>query len=65
MEAKLKEYRALRKRKETLECTEEKIEKPKEKLANFLIPKIFRKMNKIKQEEEVLLVSFDELTINI
>lgn len=57
MEAKLKEYRALRQRKDILDTTEKETEKPKEKLTNFLIPKIFRNMNnKRKHEEEVLLV---------
>lgn len=61
MEAKLKEYRALRLRKEKLDSTEQETEKPKEKLKNFLIPNIFRNMNnKIKHEEEVLLLEEEE-----
>lgn len=54
MEAKLKEYRALRRRKELIDNAKEKLEKTKDKLVNFLVPKVFNDMTK---EEEVLLVS--------
>lgn len=56
MEAKLKEYRALRNRREFINNTKEKLEESKKKIANFLVPKFFREMRKEK-EEEVLLVS--------
>lgn len=54
MEAKLKEYRALRRRKELLDSAKDKIVKSKDKFINFIIPKIFRDM--ARKEEEVLLV---------
>lgn len=54
MEAKLKEYRALRRRKELIDNAKEKLEKTKDKLVNFLVPNVFNDMTK---EEEVLLVS--------
>lgn len=57
MEAKLKEYRALRRRKELLDSTKDKIEKTKQKVVNFLVPDILRNMSPEKQEEEVLLVN--------
>ncbi|XP_075982698.1 SAYSVFN motif domain containing 1 [Anticarsia gemmatalis] len=59
MEAKLKEYRSLRRRKEFIDNTKDKIEKSKEKIVNFLVPKIFRNMGK-QQEEEVLLMENEE-----
>lgn len=49
IEEKLKEYRALRRRKELIE----KLEETKEKVVKFLTPKIFANMGK---DEEVLLV---------
>lgn len=55
MEAKLKEYRALRRRKEIIEKTKEKFEKSKLAVFDFLTPKIFKDMGKDKTEE-VLLV---------
>lgn len=55
MEAKLREYRALRRRKELIENAKQKIEESKEKLVNFLVPKIIRDMGKV-HEDEVLLV---------
>lgn len=57
MEAKLREYRAVRRRKELIENAKEKLEKTKDKLVNFLVPNIFKDMDKDKNEEEVLLVS--------
>lgn len=58
MEAKLKEYRALRRRKELIENTKEKLEQTKEKLKDLFVPNIFKDMDKEKKEEEVLLVRF-------
>lgn len=62
MEAKLREYRALRRRKELIENAKQKIEESKEKLVNFLVPKIIRDMGKV-NEDEVLLVCSLFLTI--
>ncbi|XP_022817659.1 SAYSvFN domain-containing protein 1 [Spodoptera litura] len=59
MEAKLKEYRALRRRKELIENAKQKIEESKEKLVNFLVPKIIRDMGKV-HEDEVLLMENEE-----
>lgn len=58
MEAKLKEYRAIRRRKEIINNVKEKLEKSKQKIVNFIIPETFRNMeNKgYRKEEEVLLV---------
>ncbi|KOB62104.1 hypothetical protein OBRU01_25458, partial [Operophtera brumata] len=55
MEAKLREYRAVRRRKELIDNAKEKLEKTKDKLVNFLVPTIFKDMDKDKNEEEVLL----------
>lgn len=60
MEAKLKEYRALRRRKELVENTKEKIRKSKDKIVNFLIPQVFLDMTKDRSEEEVLLIENEE-----
>lgn len=57
MEAKLREYRARRRRQELVENTKEKLETTKKKFAEVLLPKFFNKMNKDKKEEEVFLVS--------
>lgn len=57
MEQKLKEYRALRRRKELIDNAKDKIEKSKEKIVRFFIPKSFREMGHDREEEEVLLVS--------
>lgn len=62
MEAKLREYRAQRRRKEFIESTKETLEHTKEKVVNFLVPNIF-KMDKEKNEDEVLLVSKTSLTL--
>ncbi|XP_045776304.1 uncharacterized protein LOC123874825 [Maniola jurtina] len=56
MEAKLREYRALRRRKELIDNAKEQLEKSKEKFFNFLVPKIFNDMEKDRSEEEVLLL---------
>lgn len=56
MEAKLREYRALRRRKEIINNAKEKFDESKQKLVNFLTPKFLTDMGKEK-EEEVLLVS--------
>ncbi|OWR44751.1 hypothetical protein KGM_202690 [Danaus plexippus plexippus] len=60
MEAKLKEYRALRRRKELLDSAKDKIVKSKDKFINFIIPKIFRDMAR-KEEEVLLMEDEDEL----
>lgn len=57
MEAKLREYRALRRRQELVENTKEKLEATKNKIADILLPKLFHKMDKEKKDEEVFLVS--------
>lgn len=57
MEAKLREYRARRRRQELVENTIEKLEVTKKKLTDVLLPKLFNKMNKEKKDEEVFLVS--------
>lgn len=56
MEAKLREYRALRRRKELIDNAKETLEKSKEKLLNFLVPNVFSDMANEKSDE-VLLVS--------
>lgn len=56
MEAKLREYRARRRRQELVENTKEKLEVTKNKFANVFLPKLFNKMDKEKKDEEVLLV---------
>lgn len=58
MEAKLKEYRAIRRRKEIINNVKEKLEKSKQKIVNFIIPETFRNMENrgYRKEEEVLLV---------
>ncbi|XP_059047765.1 uncharacterized protein LOC131847727 [Achroia grisella] len=61
MEAKLKEYRALRRRKELIDNAKDKFERSKEKLINFLVPKIFGDMDREKNEDEVLLMEHEEL----
>lgn len=53
VEEKLKQYRALRRRKEIYENTKAKIEETKSKVIKFLTPNIFSNMGK---DEEVLLV---------
>ncbi|KAM3960513.1 SAYSVFN motif domain containing 1 [Aphomia sociella] len=60
MEAKLKEYRALRRRKELIDNTKEKIEKSKQTLIKFLIPKIFTNMEKEKKDDVVVLLQNEE-----
>ncbi|XP_041969941.1 SAYSvFN domain-containing protein 1 isoform X2 [Aricia agestis] len=59
MEAKLKEYRTLKRRKELIDKTKEKLEKTKDKVLDFLTPKMFKDMEK-RQEEEVLLLEDEE-----
>lgn len=56
MEAKLREYRARRRRQELVENTKEKLEVTKKKFAGVFLPKFFNKMDKEKKDEEVLLV---------
>ncbi|XP_026760702.1 uncharacterized protein LOC113519723 [Galleria mellonella] len=60
MEAKLKEYRALRRRKELIDNAKDKLERSKEKIVNFLVPKIFTNMDKEKKEDEVVLMENEE-----
>ncbi|XP_047033740.1 SAYSvFN domain-containing protein 1 [Helicoverpa zea] len=59
MEAKLREYRALRRRKELIDNAKEKFEKSKEKLVNFLIPKVIQDMGR-ERDEEALLIENEE-----
>ncbi|CAH2094755.1 unnamed protein product [Euphydryas editha] len=63
MEAKLKEYRAIRRRKEIINNVKEKLEQSKQKVIKFLIPETFRNMerNKYRKEDEVLLLENEEL----
>ncbi|XP_026333293.1 SAYSvFN domain-containing protein 1 [Hyposmocoma kahamanoa] len=60
MEAKLREYRARRRRQELVENTKEKLETTKKTLADILLPKLFNKMNKEKKDEEVYLLDEEE-----
>ncbi|CAG4988184.1 unnamed protein product [Parnassius apollo] len=60
MEAKLKEYRALRRRKELIENAKATLEKSKEKIVNFLVPNFFTEMDKEKQEDELVLIENEE-----
>lgn len=55
MEAKLKEYRALRRRKELIENTKEALQQTKDKVVDFIVPKIIQNMGKIREEEIVLV----------
>ncbi|CAH2045007.1 unnamed protein product, partial [Iphiclides podalirius] len=55
MEAKLKEYRALRRRKEMIDNAKAKLEESKEKIINFLVPKSFTNMAQDQGEGVVLL----------
>ncbi|XP_013192132.2 SAYSvFN domain-containing protein 1 [Amyelois transitella] len=64
MEAKLKEYRALRRRKELIENAKEKLEKSKEKIVNLLIPKVLRDMDKDRKEDEVVLIENEEQPVS-
>ncbi|CAG9789444.1 unnamed protein product [Diatraea saccharalis] len=59
MEAKLREYRALRRRQQFIENAKEKIRESKEKLVKLITPKFFTEMSKEK-EEEVLLMENEE-----
>ncbi|XP_063628100.1 SAYSvFN domain-containing protein 1 [Cydia splendana] len=61
MEAKLKEYRALRRRKELIENAKNKIEQSKNKFVDFITPNFFKEMEKAK-EDEVLLIENEEPT---
>ncbi|KAJ2953442.1 hypothetical protein O0L34_g1036 [Tuta absoluta] len=54
MEQKLREYRALRRRKELIDNTKAKLENTKQKVIKFLTPKFLTEMEK--KEEEVLLM---------
>lgn len=58
MEAKLREYRARRRRQELVENTKEKLEVTKKKITDILVPKLFNNMGKENKDEEVVLVSF-------
>ncbi|KAG6455272.1 hypothetical protein O3G_MSEX009126 [Manduca sexta] len=60
MEAKLQEYRRLRRRKELIERTKAKLASSKEKLINFLVPSVFRDMGVERNEDEVLLMEEEE-----
>ncbi|KAL0819485.1 hypothetical protein ABMA28_007585 [Loxostege sticticalis] len=63
MEAKLKEYRALRRRKQLINEAKEKLEAGKNKLVDLLVPKVFTDMGKERDEEEVLLMENEETQI--
>lgn len=60
MEAKLREYRALKRRKELIDNAKETLENTKQKLTSLLVPKIFTDMHKEKSEDEVLLVCISD-----
>lgn len=57
MEAKLKEYRALRRRQQFIDNVKQNLESTKEKFINFLVPK---PVEMDRKEEEVVLVSHFE-----
>ncbi|RVE53930.1 hypothetical protein evm_001333 [Chilo suppressalis] len=59
MEAKLREYRSLRRRQQIIDNAKEKIQESKEKLVKFLTPSFINEMGKEK-EEEVLLMDNEE-----
>ncbi|XP_047994111.1 SAYSvFN domain-containing protein 1 [Leguminivora glycinivorella] len=61
MEAKLKEYRALRRRKELIENAKNKLEQSKNKFVDFITPNFFKEMEKAK-DDEVLLIENEEPT---
>lgn len=56
MEAKLREYRALRRRRELIDNAKDKIEQSKNKFVEFITPKFLKEMDNAK-DDEVLLVS--------
>ncbi|XP_047511982.1 uncharacterized protein LOC125054271 [Pieris napi] len=57
IEAKLKEYRALRKRQQFIDNIKQKLDNSKDKLINFLVPK---SVEMDKKEEEVILLECEE-----
>lgn len=65
MEAKLKEYRALRRRKQLINEAKEKLEAGKNKIVDLLVPKVFTDMGKERDEEEVLLVSQKKFNLKL
>ncbi|XP_038206946.1 uncharacterized protein LOC119828771 isoform X2 [Zerene cesonia] len=62
MEAKLKEYRALRRRQQFVDNIKQKLEHSKEKIVNFLVPK--PNMGERNEEEVVLLENEEDTSIN-
>ncbi|CAG9128313.1 hypothetical protein JYU34_018537 [Plutella xylostella] len=60
MEAKLKEYRALRRRKELIENTKEKLARTKEKVVTLLTPSFMKNMEKHENDDEVLLIENEQ-----
>ncbi|CAF4867795.1 unnamed protein product [Pieris macdunnoughi] len=61
IEAKLKEYRALRKRQQFIDNIKQKLDNSKDKLINFLVPK---SVEMDKKEEEVILLECEEHPTN-
>ncbi|VVD00982.1 unnamed protein product [Leptidea sinapis] len=59
MEAKLREYRALRRRKELIENVKQKLEKAKDKFVDFLLPET----NMDRKEDEIVLLEDDSTHI--
>ncbi|XP_045502593.1 uncharacterized protein LOC123699643 [Colias croceus] len=59
MEAKLKQYRALRRRQQFVDNIKQKLENSKEKFINFLVPSM-AKVEERHEEEVVLLEDDDE-----
>ncbi|CAH4038084.1 unnamed protein product [Pieris brassicae] len=61
IEAKLKEYRALRKRQQFIDNIKQKLDNSKDKLINFLVPKSVEMDKKV---EEVILLESEEHLLN-
>ncbi|XP_045533030.1 uncharacterized protein LOC123720463 [Pieris brassicae] len=61
IEAKLKEYRALRKRQQFIDNIKQKLDNSKDKLINFLVPKSVEMDKKV---EEVILLESEEHPLN-
>ncbi|XP_063831238.1 SAYSvFN domain-containing protein 1 [Ostrinia nubilalis] len=55
MEEKLKEYRALRRRKQLINEAKEKLEAGRQKIVDMLVPNAFKDMGKEKEEEALLM----------
>ncbi|XP_022121392.2 uncharacterized protein LOC110997513 [Pieris rapae] len=61
IEAKLKEYRALRKRQQFIDNIKQKLDNSKDKLINFLVSK---SVEMDKKQEEVILLESEEHPLN-